>query len=76
MTGGEAENFLGNQTVQPDQTVRSTDCNDRAVLIVHDSITQRDIALDPEKITGCPRRARVLWVSGTHATSAGPYKGS
>ena len=76
MTGGEAENFLGDQTIQPDQTVGSIDCDRRAVLLVHDSITQRDIALDPEEITGCPERAGVLWVSGTHATSAGPYKGS
>ena len=75
LTGGQTQHFLSEQTVQPEQTIWAGNSQDGVFGVLHNSATQRNVSLDPKKVSSSPGWARMLGVSRIHALSAGLCRG-
>ena len=71
----QIQHLLGDQTVEPGQSIRSGDGNEGVVVVFDNCCAEGNISLHPQEITGRLRGPRLLGMSRIHVAIAGPYKG-
>ena len=70
----QIQHLLGDQTVEPGQSIRPGHRNEGAVFVLDDCCAEGNISLHPQEISGRLRGPRLLGMSRIHVAIAGPYK--